>query len=738
VADEVRNALYFFNRSIFNVAAWLHEDLRAALKECYPDHEFDIPVFLRYRSWVGGDRDGNPNVTPAVTWQTLLYHREVVLRTYIAQVEALRRELTQSLRLVGANSELMDSLEADQITAPISHERLERFRQEPYSRKLIHMQIRLQAALDHLERIRAYQGEGGTLAAEPPAYLRSQEFLADIDILLRSLRAHHGARLAAEGPLAELAIQARTFGFHLATLDIRQHSDEHARLMDELVAASYLLSDGRSYSALPENEKVQLLTRELMNPRPLVSSDWRPSEAVRHVWDAFRVIRDARRHLSPSTVSAYIVSMTHEVSDLLEPLLFAKEHGLLRWVDRSGAPGLECDLDFVTLFETIEDLENCDRLMQQLFENPAYQAALEARGQFQEIMLGYSDSSKDGGYLAANWALHDAQARLAAVCARHGIALRLFHGRGGTVGRGGGRANRAILSQPAGSFSGRIRFTEQGEIVSFRYSLAPIAHRHLEQIVSATLLAAGSDPTRVTEKPEWQQAMLSLAELSRTAYRELVYNDPDFWTFYTQATPIAHISRLPITSRPTFRPGRKPSGIEGLRAIPWNFAWVQNRSMVPGWYGMGSAMQRYVDQEPARLSLLREMYEEWPAFRTVIDNAQLELLRAHSETSRWYADRVRPKAVGSRIQTLLLAELEASEKWISNICGETWRAERAAVIRRTVELRNPAVAPLSKLQIALMDRLDREMAADSEDLGAWREAVLMSIAGIAAAMQSTG
>jgi len=350
-------------------------------------------------------------------------------------------------------------------------------------------------------------------------------------------------------------------------------------------------------------------------------------------------------------------------------------------------------------------------------------------------MLGYSDSSKDGGYLAANWALQSTLAGLAKVSHETGVPMRLFHGRGGTVGRGGGRANRAILSQPAGSFSGRIRFTEQGEVVSFRYSLPPIAHRHLEQIVSAALLATSGFGTPGAEAL-YADVMAELETTSREAYRKLVYDDPEFWAFYTQATPIEHISLLPIASRPVYRPGKALASIEGLRAIPWNFAWVQNRATLVGWYGLGTALAAFAEADSSNVATLQAMYTDWPFFRTVINNAQLELARAHLPTAGMYAKRVLPRELGVRLQGVIEDEYRRSVDMVLKVTSQTALMEHARVVRRTVEFRNPAVMPLSVIQVALMDVWDG--LSQEEQSGVWREAMLQSIAGLAAAMQSTG
>lgn len=729
--DEVRNALYFFQHTILDVVAWLIDDLRSALQCAYPDAVLEIPPFIRFRSWVGGDRDGNPKVTPEVTWWTLLMHKKVALQHYLRCVRELRRELTQSTRLVPASEELLLTLDEDREQFSLPAHILRRHAREPYALKLCFIEIRLRATLRHLGALTDFHAEGPSFVAHFPAYQDSKELLADLLLLQRSLRENRARSLAEEGTLARMIAQCRVFGFHLATLDIRQHSDEHERAVEEILEAAKILPAGTRYSHLPEEEKVHLLTRELCNPRPLLPREWQGSPHTQSVLQVFEVMKHAMRYISPDSVRAYIISMTHGISDVLEVLLLAKEAGLLRWQDGH----VESDIDVVPLFETIHDLGTCHTLMKLLFANRAYQQHLQARGNFQEIMLGYSDSSKDGGYLAANWSLYETQARLAQTCRKAGVDFRLFHGRGGTIGRGGGRANLAILSQPPGSLNGRIRFTEQGEVVSFRYGLIPFAHRHLEQVAHAVMLAtAGHARKRIPRR--WYSAMESLARHSLQVYRALVYEDPDFWTFYTQATPISHISRLPIASRPVFRPREDVVGLENLRAIPWVFAWVQSRYAIPGWYGMGSALEWFGSQSPEHLALLQEMYRGWSFFRMIVDNAQLELVRAHMPTAKLYASRVRPAELGQRLHQTIEREYQRTVEWVLRVTGQTELMQNARVVQRTVCLRNPAVMPLNKLQLALLDIWERQGEPDTES--AWHDAILLSIAGIAAAMQSTG
>lgn len=719
VTDEVRHALYFFRQTILPVVPWLYRDLRAALREVYPEHSFEVPIFLRYSSWIGGDRDGNPNVSAAVTRQTLRRHRRTILRHYLAELTQLRKRLTISARASSAGVELLESCLEDRDWKLIPDRECEKLRTEPYVLKFTLMRRKLLANL---------RGTGG--------YRDVAEFINDLELVQRCLRADRLHALADEGRLADLVIQARTFGFHLAELDVRQHSRQHELAVAELLRLAGVLPADQDYTQLGEPERVALLTRELAHGRPLLARSAPVSAATREVLGVFAELAHAQRSRRGGGVRAYVISMTHGLSDVLEVLLLAKERDLWRWEWHGERFQLSSSLDIVPLFETITDLEHAHGLMAELFAHPLYRQHLEARGGFQEIMLGYSDSSKDGGYLAANLALHDAQARLAETCRQAGVSLRLFHGRGGTVGRGGGRANRAILSQPPGSFEGRIRITEQGEVISFRYSLRPIAHRHLEQLLHAALIASVEQRHQSVAQGKWEQVLRPLAATSRAAYRALVHDDPEFWSFYTQATPIAYISRLPIASRPVSRSSQTLTHIDELRAIPWVFAWVQNRMVVPGWYGLGTALQGLVTNQPAALATLRAMYRDWPFFRTVIDHAQHELLRAHLPTAKWYAARVKPPELGQRIYQAIQEEFARSRELIHTITGQSELVEYAPVMRHVVEVRNPAVVPLNKIQLAVMNQIER--AGSEADARPWVEAILVSIAGLAAAMQSTG
>ncbi|MEP6755066.1 MAG: phosphoenolpyruvate carboxylase, partial [Chthonomonadales bacterium] len=730
VADEVRNVLYFFDRTIIGILPRLQEDLRNAVHKYYPDIVMPDVASLQFGSWVGGDRDGNPKVTSQVTYSTAMLHKRTILNKYLQTMDLLKKRLTISSREINISPKFQASLEEGRAMILVPPEKENRFASEPFSLKVRQMKQRLLATIACLSehtQIELYQ-----------AYKYPAELIADIDLIRNELNGSGLSVVANSHELIDFEVQVRAFGFHLAPLDIRQHSAEHEKEIERIIRYSSI-PQAKPYTQLDEQAKIDWLTRELLNPRPMLNRLEGFPESDFTVLEVLDIVRKIRRDVSENAIGPYIISMTHGLSDLLEPLFLAKEAGLVRLrTSEDGQIALESDIDVVPLFETIEDLNRAEELMEAAFTNEAYRLQISARNRFQEIMLGYSDSSKDGGFLAANWALQQTQAALARACHKSNIKMRLFHGRGGTVGRGGGRANRAILSQPPGSFDGAIRFTEQGEVISFRYGLAPIAHRHLEQIVSASILAAARNPDSHFENSEWHDAMITLAELSRVAYRGLVYDDPEFWQFYSQATPIAHISRLPIASRPVFRPGGTITGIDQLRAIPWVFAWVQSRYVLPGWYGIGSAIDQFVKSKDGALEQLQSMYTDWPFFKTILDAAQLELLRTYLPIAKLYSERVVPPELGERIHNQIAAEHARTMHWVLQIVKQDELLSHAPVVRKTVDLRNPSLEPLSRLQVELLKRWDAMPPEEREADKNLREAILLTITGIAAAMQSTG
>jgi phosphoenolpyruvate carboxylase len=726
VLDEVEQGLHFLLGTIWQVVPDIHADLVRAVDEVYGERVEPGPV-LRYRSWIGSDRDGNPYVTAAVTRDTLARQRRRVLARYRDALGRLGRQLTVSDRQVRVPDTLAESLARDLDSVPGAGELAARFQHEPFRLKVALVRRRLARLLD--------EGEG---EVEGEAY-RAADFVADLDLLATALDEAGLGAVARTGRLARLRTRARAFGFHLATLDVRQHSAVH----EAAVAALLDAAGGPDYRGLDEEGRVAVLERALGAPDRLLPPGSDPPQAARDVLEALAVVRDAVER-EPASVGSWIVSMTHDPSDVLEPMLLAREVGL--W--RLEGERVECPIDFVPLFETIDDLAEAGRRTDALYANALYRRQLEARGGLQEVMLGYSDSNKDGGYFMANQALHEAQRALGRSAHAAGVRLRLFHGRGGTVGRGGGRANRAILALPAEARSGRIRFTEQGEVITFRYGLRALARRHLEQIVGAVLLAAvdarepgdaaaASGPS-VSRPPAAAGARVAeVAERSRQVYRELI-DDPAFWSWYRRVTPIDCVTGLPIGSRPSSRGDAEPT-FDALRAIPWGFAWTQIRAIVPGWYGLGTALDELFEREPTARDELAEAYQSWPFLRAIVDNALREMARSRLEITRLYVARLDGEGDGELLGRIA-RDFELGREALLALSGEDDLLENTPVIRRSIELRNPYTDVLNLLQIELLERARTGSPPDTADSGTdeLRDALLATVNGLAAAMQSTG
>lgn len=713
VLDEVRNGFYYFETTLFDLAPEMYAELSAALAKSYPDEVFEIPPFLRFGSWIGGDRDGNPYVTLAVTEETLREQKALALRLYQRAIDRMHGLLSMAERL-GISEALRASIEVDATAFPEDAKRVQlRYPLQPYRQKMAYIYRKLTATLEANQR--PWRADHRPV---PNTYERVGEFLADLRLIQDSLRAHTGEVLA-EGRLATLIRQAEIFGFHLATLDIRQHAERHTQALQELFRR-YQMAE--RYAAWPESRKVELLSSELLNPRPLAPAQLDFSEATNETVELFRLIRKAHERIGPQAIQSYIISMTTGASDVLAVQLLAKDAGL------AGS------LDIVPLFETIEDLHAAPAIMEALFTCQAYRQHLEQRGWHQQIMIGYSDSNKDGGYLTATWELFRAQRALAAVCDRFGITLTLFHGRGGSIGRGGGPTNRAILAQPPESVRGRIKLTEQGEAITERYAHLEIAHRHLEQIISAVLLTTGRRPTIMPERvARWQATMRELSPLAEAAYRDLVHNNPAVLDYFHEATPIDEIGRLNIGSRPAKR--KATAGIADLRAIPWVFAWTQSRVVLPGWFGLGTALREWMSENAEHLAMLQEMYRAWPFFRTTVDNAQMSMRKADLAIAAAYADLATPET-RQAIFPRLCSEYERTERAILAVTGQSDLLDNEPWLQRSIRLRNPYVDPLNYIQVAIMRRL-RSAGPDTrtDELG---DLILLSVNGIAAGLRNTG
>ena len=711
VMDEVRNGLYYFETTLYDLAPEIVRLLERALAQHYPGAHVE-PRFLRFGSWIGGDRDGNPFVTVAATEQALRAHHELALRLLRRGIERLHGHLSTTER-IGVRPELLASLERDALAFPSeARDADERYRRQPYRQKLRYVYRRLGAMLE---------ASAGPWRADhvphPGAYRDAEELVADLRLLQASLRDHRGERLA-DGRLGTLVRQAEIFGFHLASLDLRQTSDRHTSALAE-VLGRYGLAE--SYAALGEEERGRVLTDEIQRGRPFAPNLLDFSPETNETLELFRLVRRAHERVGPRAIEAYVVSMTRGPSDLLALLLMAKDAGVS---DR---------LDIVPLFETVADLHRAPETLERLFTNPAYARHLAARGGAQTVMVGFSDSNKDGGYLTANWELHLAQRAIAALCTRHDVRLTLFHGRGGTVGRGGGPTNRAILAQPPESVGGRLRLTEQGESVTNRYADPALARRHLEQMVHAVLIAGGKRPMRTPSRGgAWEQALNELAPLAERAYRGLVHERPELVRYLYAATPLGEIDRLNIGSRPARR--SLAQDLSDLRAIPWVFAWTQSRVALPGWYGLGSALAGWAGEDASRWSLLGTMHRDWTFFKTLVDNAQLALRSADLLIARVYAT-LASESDRRAVFPLLEAEYRRTESALCRLTGQHDLLDDSPWLQRSIRVRNPYIDPMNYVQVALLRRLRGSPGADEEEI---HDAVRLSVNGIAAGLRNTG
>lgn len=716
VEDEVENGLFFFTNTIWSTVPRLYDDIRFAFNRQYGKVP-ELPIIFKYRSWIGSDRDGNPNVTRDVTWNTLLEHRKTTLRMYLAELRETRRYLSISQNLVTVPEALLKSLKKDDKEVPLSERFKRAYKNEPYRRKLTYMMHRLENLLEDIN-------EDEQTILKSAADYTADNFIEDLDLIHTSLKESGLHDVSTYGQFNDLRIRAKTFGFHLAALDIRQHSEIHENAVEDLLNVAHV-KDG--YSDLSEDEKIDLLTDELQNPRPLSPVDYKLQPETEKILSVFKLVRTISE-VDKNAFGSYIVSMTHDVSDLLEVAILAKEAGLWRWDGKT----VHSKIDIVPLFETIDDLDRSAGLMKKILTDEVYKHQVKARNEFQEIMLGYSDSNKDGGYWMANWALQKAQLRLGKVLKEHKIDFRLFHGRGGSVGRGGGRSNRAILALPSISNNGRIRFTEQGEIISFRYSLTDIARRHLEQIVNAVArVTAGEGQKELEEGDNTEKIMDQISTGSMEAYRELI-DDTDFWDWFKDITPVEHIGNLPIASRPVSRGGSGGLQFENLRAIPWVFGWTQVRYNVPGWFGLGAALEPMLKENPEIMKTLQNWYSNWSFFNTIIDNAQREIARTHQLTSDIYSERNEMK----RLHKFIKGDFEKTRHLILQITEQENILDSRKVIQNSIEFRNVFTYPLNVIQVELLNRW--ENAESDEELKNLRHALFLSINGVAAAMQSTG
>ena len=723
VADEIENALSYYGTTFLAQIPRMYEVIESAL----PGRP--VPSFFRMGHWIGGDRDGNDLVTAETLRLAMARQCEVALRHYLVQVHELGFELSMSSGLARVSP-------AVEALAERSADGNEHRQDEPYRRALIGIYARLAATLHDLTGTEALRH---AVAPQHP-YPGPEALLADLETIKASLQAHHGEALVAPR-LAPLTRAVQVFGFHLATLDMRQNSDRHESAVAELLAVAQVEP---GYASLPEDKRRAVLLRLLDDARSLRVRGAAYSARTASELEVFEAAEQLLRRHGREALRHCIISHTEDVSDLLEVLLLLKEAGLMRGGLSDGSA--VTDLIVVPLFETIADLQRSGTIMAAFYALPGVAAMMRCSGGRQEVMLGYSDSNKDGGMFTSNWELYRAETALvqlfAGLQASHGIRLRLFHGRGGTVGRGGGPSYQAILAQPPGTVNGQIRLTEQGEVIASKYAHPDIGRRNLETLVAATLEATLLHPTGSAE-PAFLEAAGAISVASQRVYRDLVYGTPGFVDYFYAATPIREIAELNIGSRPAARGATR--AIEELRAIPWSFSWGQCRVALPGWYGFGSAVEAFLGPKTgkaravhaARLDLLRQMYRRWPFFRTLLSNLDMVLSKSDLGIAARYVELVEDRRLGRRIFSRIEQEWQRTSDAVTRVTGEHDRLAGNPALARSIEHRFPYVDPLHHLQVELMRRR-RQPGTPAPGLERVHRGIHLSINGIAAGLRNTG
>jgi phosphoenolpyruvate carboxylase len=711
ISDEIAVGLRYYSAALFDVVPKVNAGVRDALRSRWPDVDLLPQPILRPGSWIGGDRDGNPNVTADVVRLATGSAAYTALSHYTAELSALQQELSMSARLVAVTDEL--STLAKDCDEPARSD-------EPYRRALRVIHARLTATATEI----LDEEPDDLLDLGLPPYSTPGEMLADLDTVDASLRAH-GSTLLADDRLARLREAVDVFGFHLSGLDMRQNSDVHEEVVAELLAWAGVHPD---YCSLSEDERVNLLADELNTRRPLIGDREQLSDLARKELAIVSAAARAVDIYGPPAVPNYIISMCRSVSDLLEAGILLKESGLLD----ASADEPYCPVGIVPLFETIDDLHRGASILEAALDLPVYRSIVRARGDSQEVMLGYSDSNKDGGYLAANWALYRAELDLVESARKTGIRLRLFHGRGGTVGRGGGPSYQAILAQPPGAVNGSLRLTEQGEVIAAKYAEPIIAQRNLETLLAATLESTLLDVEGLGDAAGPAYEILDeLADRAQRAYSELVHETDGFVEYFLQSTPVSEIGSLNVGSRPTSR--KRTSSISDLRAIPWVMAWSQSRVMLPGWYGTGSAVESWIAEDDGRVALLRDLYQKWPFFQTVLSNMAQVLAKTDLGLAARYAELVEDTSLRRRVFDKIAAEHQRSINAHKLITGQDDLLADNPALARSVFNRFPYLEPLNHLQVEL---LRRYRSGDDDELV--QRGILLTMNGLASALRNSG
>lgn len=720
VTDEVRTGMLYFEQTLWQTLPHIYDEMEKALAEHYPT--LTLPKrFLTYGSWIGGDRDGNPNVTAKVTAETLRLHRGLAVRLHKETATALARSLTMADLPTHNNAPLSEAIHTEDVNYDHLGFVKTRYPNEPY--RLLTTVL----AADLEESNKGDMVARLTGDYNVPLRLKSMQDLLYPLNLMHDQLIKNGLGDVAVAELADFRHQAQLFGLHVGCLDIRQYSEYNTQVLHELLTK---LNIHTTFGTANGATRKEILSELLSQPIPDLSQLTDLSSETSETLNLFSLLNRAIRFYGKELFGPYIVSMTHGAEDILAPLLLAKWHGICLGSEEEG-------MSFAPLFETRDDLRAAPDVMDELFDHPQYSAHLQRNNHKQVVMIGYSDSNKDAGYMAANWELYQAQEMLASVCQKRGVLLSIFHGRGGTIARGGGPANRAIRSQPPQSVGGRIRITEQGEVLEERYANEALARRHLEQTVHAVLTASAPEHYGLNPKPTlaWREAMDQLAHISYKTYRQLIYEDPDLLTYWQQATPIDEISRMRIGSRPAKR--NAGATFASLRAIPWGFSWMQSRHVLPGWYGVGEALHQF-GEKPGHLQLLREMYMNWPFFTVIIDNAQVSLAKADMGIAKLYATLVEDEAMRDRIFNVIQASFDLTSEWILRVTERRDLLDNYEILQKSVTRRNPYIDPLNFIQVSLLRKFRFLHEENSDKAQELLQTIFLTVNGIASGLKNTG